>query len=153
MKHPIWTVLGTIVAILALLFAIFIWFVPSPKTILAGGGTIATNTADTTTSIPTNTLTPTNIPITNTSIPTNNPSLHSGSGGTSTYITFRNTSTEIVSIYWVDSQGNEQLYTSLGPDRYYQPLTYIGNIWRIKDSNGKVLKEIRVTGPFQLVII
>jgi serine/threonine protein kinase len=69
------------------------------------------------------------------------PSLRSTESSVSIFISFQNTSTKIVSIYWINYQGDEVFYCHLSPKHSYTQQTYVTHPWRIKDSNGQVLKE------------
>jgi hypothetical protein len=69
------------------------------------------------------------------------PSLRSTEGSVSIFISFQNTSTKTVSIYWINYQGDEVFYCHLSPKHSYTQQTYVTHPWRIKGSNGQVLKE------------
>ncbi len=123
--------LGTIAAILALLFAIFIWFVPSPRILHNSDNSVPTSTS---TSVPSSTY-----------IPSNTPIYPAAAVGTPIFIAFRNIGTTTKLVYVVDDHGNEILFATIEPKGYIPTSAHVGDIWHIKDGNGKLIKEITVT--------
>lgn len=80
-------------------------------------------------------------------------SLRSTDSSTSIHITFQNTTTEIVHIYWVDYHGKEVFYRDLRPAESYVQQTYITHPWRIKDDKEEVLNEFVAVEDSDVIII
>jgi len=69
--------------------------------------------------------------------------LRSIHGRVPTTLTFVNRTTSSVRILWLNYQGREVFYRSLGPGESYTQTTYATHPWRIRDaSSGKVLRTL-----------
>lgn len=65
-----------------------------------------------------------------------------------TKIVFLNQTNHAISIYWVNFEGNEELYTRLDPEGTYTPNTFVGHVWHIRDSaSGRLIKEVVNNSP------
>lgn len=80
-------------------------------------------------------------------------SLHSIDGSTSIHIIFRNTTKQTLSVYWVNYQGQDVLYSTLGPRQSYTQQTYVTHPWRVKESEGHLVKEIIAQYDWQTITI
>ena len=57
----------------------------------------------------------------------------------STAIIFVNETEEIVSYHWIDFNGNERYYGSVGPRESVSQHTFPGHVWAVKDGGGRAL--------------
>lgn len=62
----------------------------------------------------------------------------------SVHVTFRNSSAEVVNVYWVDYRGKEKHYKTLQPNSEYVQQTYATHPWRLK-AGSRVLGEFTPT--------
>jgi hypothetical protein len=68
-------------------------------------------------------------------------------------IKFENKSSTTVKVIWVDYQGQEKLYQSLGPsDSYVQP-TYCGHVWLVKTEDGVEVGRFAATADSKLFVV
>jgi hypothetical protein len=106
------------------------------------------------TSIPTSTATPTATPsATPTPVPpTATPTatitatpLVSVDGGMSAILALSNLSKRNVEVYWINFEGEEELYKRLSPGQAYDQETFVGHIWRVRDeASGEIVDEVEV---------
>jgi alpha-glucosidase len=106
------------------------------------------------TSTPTSTATPTATPsATPTPIPpTDTPTatitatpLVSVDGGMSATLALSNLSNRNIQVFWINFEGEEELYKRLSPGQAYDQETFVGHIWRVRDeASGEIVEEIDV---------
>ena len=59
-----------------------------------------------------------------------------------TYVTFRNTSSGTVHVYWLDYSGMPVYYTSIAEGHYYRQQTYISHPWMVLDERQNCLQIV-----------
>ncbi len=69
-----------------------------------------------------------------------------------TYIRFSNYSNQSAYIYWVNYYGQEILYATLAPNRYYWQQTYYNHRWIVRDSTGNQIKDFTARSCWYLYV-
>jgi|ERR1700733_12285542 VHL beta domain len=66
-------------------------------------------------------------------------SIKSTDTGQPTQIQFRNSTVQIVQLFWVDYEGKEKFYFQLPPNQFETFDTYVGHPWIVRDLTGTCL--------------
>lgn len=65
----------------------------------------------------------------------------------------RNRTKGMLKGYWVDYKGQEQFYFNLAPGKAHKQPTATKNLWRIKNAQGRVVRQIFMKKWYQLISI
>ncbi|KUL41401.1 VHL beta domain-containing protein [Actinoplanes awajinensis] len=79
--------------------------------------------------------------------------LKDATDGTSTSIRFTNTTSETVSVSWLNYDHNRTWYADLAPGQSYDQQTYTGHVWVITRTGGTALAlYVATTDPAEAII-
>ncbi len=110
------------------------------NTIVVPTATMITSPTPEPTAQPTETPLPTPIPL-----GAYSGTLLSGFGDKDVILEFVNYSSETISIFWVDGEGQEHAYGELGPESASMQGTYSTHAWRLIDESGGIAAEFQAT--------
>jgi hypothetical protein len=70
---------------------------------------------------------------------TTEPTLRSAGNGGATQVAFVNASGDVVTVSWLDPDGNRVTYKTLRPGESYTQPTYVGHPWVVAAADGRAL--------------
>jgi von Hippel-Lindau disease tumor supressor len=79
--------------------------------------------------------------------------LRSLAGDISTHFTFSNTTSDNLSIYWLDYTGKRVKYYDLAKYSQYTQQTYVSHPWVVVNSQGRCIEVVLPAGTDKVVTI